>query len=90
MSNINEGFEDLAYIQLIPNKMDLNPQILESLLVISSYRRMIRDVTWVLRVATIFKGYSSPSQTLTLKHRPGGKLLSKPSCNLSIFQKKNK
>ena len=31
-SNINDGFVNQAYIQLIPNKMDSNPEILESLI----------------------------------------------------------
>ena len=38
-SNINHWFVNQAYIQLIPNKMDSNPEILESLLKISSYIR---------------------------------------------------
>ena len=41
-SNINDGFVNQAYIQLIPNKMDSNPEILESILEISSRKRMIR------------------------------------------------
>ena len=87
-SNINDGFVNQAYIQLIPNKMDLIPEILESLLEISFYKRMIRVMAWVLRAATIFKVILSHLKHLTLKNWPGGKPLSKPSYNVSIFQKK--
>ena len=64
-----------AYIQLIPNKMDSNPEILESLLEISSYKRMIRVMAWVLRAATIFKGYSFPSEALDAKELAPGEAL---------------
>ena len=64
-----------AYIQLIPNKMDSNPEILESLLEISSYKRMIRVMAWVLRAATIFKGYSFPSESLDAKELARGEAL---------------
>ena len=65
--------------------MDSNPEILESVLEISSSRRIIRVMAWVLRAATIFKGYSFPSEALNAEKL--GKPLSKPSCNVSIFHK---
>ena len=68
--------------------MESNSEILESLLEISSYKRMIRVMAWVLRAATIFKGYSFSSEALVAKELARGKPLSKPSCNVSIFQKK--
>ena len=71
-SNNNDGFVNQAYIQLIPNKMDSNPEILESLLEISSYKRMIRVMAWVLRAATILKGYSLPSEALDAKELARG------------------
>ena len=77
-----------AYIQLIPNKMDSNPEILESLLEISSYKRMIRVMAWVLRAATIFKGFSFPSEALDAKELVRGEAFIQTFCNVSIFQKK--
>ena len=71
-SNSNDGFVNQAYIQLIPNKMDSNPEILESLLEISSYKRMIRVMALVLRAATIFKGYPFPSEALDAKELAWG------------------
>ena len=87
-SNINDGFVNQAYIQLIPNKMDSNPEILESLLEIRSYKRIIRVMAWVLRRLPYLKVILSRLKHLTLRNWPRGKLLSKPSCNVSIFQKK--
>ena len=74
-SNTNVEFMNQAYIQLIPNKMDSDPEILESLLEISSYKRMIRVMAWVLQAATIFKGYSFSSEALDAKELARGEAL---------------
>ena len=72
-SNINVGFVNQAYIQLIPNKMDSNPEILESLLEMSSYKRMIRVMAWVLRGRLPYlRVIPSRLKHLTLKNWPGG------------------
>ena len=52
--------------------MESNPEILERLLEISSYKRMIRVMAWILRADTIFKGYSFPSEALDAKELARG------------------
>ena len=89
-SNINDGFVNQAYIQLIPDKMDLNPMILESLLEISSYERMIRVMAWVLRAAIIFKGYSFSSQALDAKELVWGEALIQTFLQCKYFSEKNR
>ena len=42
-SNVNDRFVNQAHIQVIPSKMDSNPEILESLLEKSSNKRMTRE-----------------------------------------------
>ena len=42
-SNVNDRFMNQAHIQVISSKMDSNPEILESLLEMSSNKRMIRE-----------------------------------------------
>ena len=89
-SNINDGFVNQAYIQLIPDKMDLNPKILESLLEISSYKRMIRVMVRVLRAAIIFKGYSFSSQALDAKELVWGEALIQTFLQCKYFSEKNR
>ena len=54
--------------------MDSNPEILESLLEISSSKRMIRGMAWVLRLPYL-KVIISRLKHLTLKNWPGGEAL---------------
>ena len=68
--------------------MDSNPEILESVLEISSSRRIIRVMAWVSRAATIFKGYSFPSEALNAEKLARGEALIQTSCNVIIFHKK--
>ena len=70
-----EGLVNKSFVVLIPNLVGREPLFLNRLAELSSFKKMVRVVAWVLRAISIFRGHTFNQVPLDLKELSRSKIL---------------